>query len=281
MNKLRIFIISTAILFSASCHSQNDTKKQSTSVLIHTDIGDITIKLYDETPGHRDNFLKLVNKKFFDDLLFHRVIKDFMIQGGDPDSKNASQGTLLGNGGPGYNLPAEFNPKLIHKHGALAAARESDEINPKKESSGSQFYIVQGKIFTDEELNIMEQQMNMAKHQEIIYKYILLPENEKLRHKIDTLQKTQNIPELEKLSKELEELTIDEYNKVPKFTFSDNQRKIYTTIGGTPHLDGNYTVFGEVIDGIETLDKIASVQTDKNNRPLKDIKMKIISTLTD
>lgn len=176
--------------------------------------------LYNETPLHRDNFIKLVKEHYFDGTLFHRVINHFMIQGGDPDSKNAKPDATLGDGGPKYTIPAEFVDSLFHKKGVLAAAREGDDINPNKESAGSQFYLVQGRVFTDEQLNALEQR--------------------RLNHKIP-----------------------------------DYQREVYKTLGGTPHLDRNYTVFGEVVQGIELIDTIASVETNKANRPQEDIAMTI------
>ena len=188
-------------------------------ILITTKFGEIKIKLYNETPKHRDNMIKLVSEKFYDGTLFHRVIKNFMIQGGDPDSKNAPAGKLLGNGGTGYTIPAEFNSKFFHKKGALAAARMGDNVNPTKASSGSQFYIVQGQIFTKDQLLSME--MSLGKK------------------------------------------------------FTPQQIEAYTTIGGAPHLDGEYTVFGEVYEGLDIIDKIASVKTDKYDRPIEDISMTI------
>ena len=189
-------------------------------ILVETTYGNIKIKLYDETPFHKENFLKLVSEKLYDDQIFHRVTKDFMIQAGDPDSKNAKSGQALGYGDLGYNIPAEFNKDLFHKKGALAAARQPDNVNPDKESSASQFYIVQGKVYSNKELDYMEQQGIHIK-------------------------------------------------------FTEEQRKIYTSVGGTPHLDYSYTVFGEVIEGIEVVDKIASVETDRRDRPVSDIKIKI------
>ncbi|MBK5283839.1 MAG: peptidylprolyl isomerase, partial [Bacteroidia bacterium] len=173
-------------------------------------------RLYDETPLHRDNFLKLVNEHFFDSLLFHRVIKGFMIQGGDPESKHAASGQMLGNGDVGYTIPAEFSPNLIHKKGALCAARTE---NPEKRSSGCQFYIVQGKPATDSELDMF-----------------------------------------------------DKHRSQP-YTFT--QRNTYKTIGGTPFLDMGYTVFGEVTEGLDVLDKIAAVATQPGDRPTQDVSMKI------
>ncbi|MDR2836040.1 MAG: peptidylprolyl isomerase [Bacteroidales bacterium] len=190
---------------------------QSTKVKIETSKGTMTIMLYDETPLHRDNFIKLVKEGFYNDLLFHRVIKNFMIQGGDPNSKNAPEGAALGNGGPGYTIPAEFNTKYFHKKGALSAARLGDQVNPQKESSGSQFYVVQGLVYTDMQLDQFENRMNVK------------------------------------------------YTKA--------QRDTYTTIGGAPYLDSQYTVFGEVIDGLDVIDKIASVETLPGDRPKEDVKI--------
>lgn len=190
---------------------------QSTKVLIETSKGNITVILYDGTPVHRDNFVKLSEEGFYDGILFHRVIKSFMIQAGDPESKDAAAGTVLGNGGSGYTLPAEILPTYYHKKGVLAAARTSDQGNPQRRSSGSQFYIVQGKTYTDLQMDSMEKQMNT------------------------------------------------------KFTTS--QRDDYATIGGVPHLDAQYTVFGEVVDGLEVVDAIAGVETGANDRPTEDVKI--------
>ncbi len=211
------------LVFLTACSSPKNIAVKNYSanrVQITTDSGLITIKLYDKTPLHRNNFINLVSQHYYDSLLFHRVIKNFMIQGGDPDSKHAKEGIELGNGGPSYTIPAEFDTSLFHKRGVLAAARESDDVNPLKASSGSQFYIVQGKIFTDAGLDSVE--------------------------------------------------TYRLKRKIPLW-----QREIYKTIGGTPHLDMNYTVFGEVESGMEVVDKIARAATDKNDRPLQDIRMRI------
>lgn len=185
-------------------------------VLVHTEYGDMKIKLYNETPLHRDNFIKLAEKGYYDSLLFHRVIKSFMIQGGDPQSKHAPAGQQLGGGDIGYTIPAEFNNNLIHKKGALCAARTE---NPKKESSGCQFYIVQGKVTLDQELNAMESRGN--------------------------------------------------------FKYTEAQRNAYKTIGGTPFLDRSYTVYGEVVEGLDVIDKIAAVKTAPGDRPVKDVWMTV------
>ena len=189
---------------------------------ITTTFGDIVVKLYDSTPLHRDNFIRLVKEGFYDSLLFHRVIAGFMIQGGDPQSKNAPDTVQLGAGeAPGDRIPAEFNPNYFHKKGALAAARDD---NPEKRSSNCQFYIVEGKPMSDTDLNMMECQIR---------------------------------------------------NEKPAFRYTDAQRKIYNTLGGTPFLDQNYTVFGEVVKGMDVIDKIAEAQRDANDRPLQNVMMKM------
>jgi cyclophilin family peptidyl-prolyl cis-trans isomerase len=242
-------------------------------VVIKTKFGLIKLKLYNETPKHRDNFLKLVKEKYYDSLLFHRVINTFMIQGGDPDSKNALPGQILGNGGPGYTIPAEIVPNLYHKRGALAAARQSDAINPTKSSSGSQFYIVQGKVFTNEELNKLEQKINLSKRNQILGQLMNKPEHSWMKHKLDSMIKSGNPNAVNDFMKETQQIADKELDKIGRFKFNDEQRKIYTTIGGAPHLDGSYTVFGEVIEGLNVVDSIAKVPTDKNDRPLEDIRM--------
>lgn len=217
MRNYKILICLT-LLISISTLSFSQTKRNA-MIEIRTDYGIIILKLYDETPLHRDNFLKLAKEGFFDGTLFHRVIKGFVIQGGDPQSRNAMPEIELGNGGPGYDIPAEFNPALYHKRGVLAAARENDDVNPEKKSSGSQFYIVVGKQFTD--------------------------------FKLDSLEK--------------------KFNK----KFTPQQRKTYKTTGGTPHLDGRYTIFGEVLDGMDVVDKIASLLTNEKDRPINDVQMSV------
>lgn len=218
-----VFLFLILILTSCSsikkANSQMVNPSTTTYVIIETPYGNMKVKLYNETPKHRDNFVKLVKEGYYNDLLFHRVIDGFMIQGGDPNSRNAQPGQMLGDGGPGYTIPAEFNDTLIHKKGALAAARMGDQVNPRKESSGCQFYIVQGAVYDSAQLQYFQQRMGKK--------------------------------------------------------FTDRQIKAYTSVGGTPHLDGDYTVFGEVVEGLDVIDKIAAVKCDRMNRPLKDVRMKI------
>ena len=198
---------------------EEETKEKTTMVIISTDLGEMKAVLYNETPLHKENFIKLAKEGYFDGCLFHRVIDGFMIQGGDPGSKTAKPGQMLGQGGPGYTIPAEFKQELIHKKGALAAARMADQVNPQKASSGSQFYIAQGKSYTENELNMLSSRMGKA--------------------------------------------------------FNKQQMEAYTTIGGVPFLDYEYTVFGEVVEGLEVIDKIAAVEKDRRDRPVQDIKMTI------
>ncbi len=197
-----IFVL-IMIVSASSCQEGKQTK-----VLISTDYGDITVVLFDETPLHRDNFVKLVNEGWYDGSIFHRVISNFMIQGGGHADERQD---------PGYTVPAEFVDIYLHKKGVLSAARKPDQVNPNKESSGSQFYIVQGQVFTDEQLDSFEQRFGKD--------------------------------------------------------FPEERREVYRTLGGTPHLDGDYTVFGEVISGLDVVDKIAAVQTARGDKPVQDVKM--------
>jgi cyclophilin family peptidyl-prolyl cis-trans isomerase len=274
MKKNLCCLLSMLMIVMASKALAQSKNPEEIKVLITTTMGDIKIKLYNETPQHRDNFVKLVKNKTYDSLLFHRVIKEFMIQGGDPESKKAPAGTMLGNGNVGYTLPAEINPKFIHKKGALAAARLGDDVNPKKESSGCQFYIVHGRSFTEADLKMFEDRQNQQVKQQIFTQYILRPENQKLKEKFIALQQANKMDSLQLLSQQIEPQINAEYDKVPHFQFSEEQKKAYTTTGGAPHLDGAYTVFGEVIEGLDVVDKIAAVEVDNNtSRPKSDVRI--------
>ncbi|MBR5481360.1 MAG: peptidylprolyl isomerase [Bacteroidaceae bacterium] len=238
-------------------------------VKISTPKGDIRVRLYDETPQHRDNFVKLVNEGFYNGTLFHRVIKGFMIQGGDPDSIGAPAGKMLGTGGPGYNVPAEIvYPQLFHKRGALCAARQSDEVNPERESSGSQFYLVYGKVYTPQELKQMEKQMSMQQEQAIFNK--LVQQN---RSQILELRKARNQAGLQELQDQLIAETKKQMKELPAPKFTPEQQEAYTTIGGTPFLDNQYTVFGEVESGMEVVAEIQQCATLSADRPKEDISM--------
>jgi cyclophilin family peptidyl-prolyl cis-trans isomerase len=222
MKNLRIARLLCAVIFIAALVQPMEGQNPVSGPLIkiETSAGDMVVMLYDETPLHRDNMLKLAREGYYKDQLFHRVIRNFMIQGGDPNSVDAPRGQRLGAGNPGYTIPAEFRKDLFHKKGALAAARTGDQVNPQKESSGSQFYLVQGRVFTVDMLKAMEKDR----------------------------------PE----------------------PFTPEEIEAYTTLGGTPHLDGSYTVFGEVVEGMNVLDSIASVPVDSYNRPLQDVVFNIL-----
>ena len=220
--KICFIVVFLSFLFGANAQKVDKQRGNTDKVYyvkIETTYGDIVVKLYNETPKHRDNFLKLVKEGTYDGVLFHRVIQNFMIQGGDPNSRNAKKGEMLGNGELGYTLPAEFVPSLYHKKGALAAARQADQVNPEKRSSSCQFYIVQGEKWDAEKLKRLETSMGKS--------------------------------------------------------FTKEQAEVYATLGGTPFLDGDYTVFGEVVEGLEVVDKIAAVACGPMNRPLEDVKMKM------
>ncbi len=239
----------------------NDAK-----VLIHTSEGDIEILLYGDTPKHQANFLKLAKEGYYDGTLFHRVINEFMVQAGDPDSKGAPAGKALGQGGPGYQIDAEFvYPKHFHKRGALAAARTADQVNPERKSSGSQFYIVTGKVYSAAELNQMEMQMKQSAMQGVFYK--LAGER---RAEIMKMQQEGDQAGLMKLQ---EELIAMAEAQTPDANLTEEQRNVYTTEGGTPFLDNQYTVFGEVTNGMDVVSKIEKTKTGANDRPQTDVKI--------
>lgn len=267
------FLLITSLLALGSFKPKKKDKR--TKVLIHTEYGDIKLVLYDETPLHRDNFIKLVKEGTIDGTLFHRVMPEFMIQGGDIDSKKAKPGEMLGNGDVGYTIPAEFHPNLFHKRGALAAARQGDEINPKKESSGCQFYIVQGRVFNDTTLNDALERIYMPIKQQCFMDYINDPKNVKTRDAFVRCQQRQNGDSLQILSRIVNPKIDSIFQTRPHRIVTEEQRQVYKTIGGTPHLDGGYTVFGEVISGLDVVEKISKEACDKMNRPLKDIKMTV------
>ncbi len=269
MKILKFSIIAFA-LFAMSCDKSSDVDYD---VLIKTEYGDMKIKLYDETPKHKENFLKLAKEGFYNDLLFHRVMKEFMIQGGDPESKNAPADKMLGNGGPGYTIDAEFNPKFFHKKGALAAARQGDRVNPEKKSSGSQFYIVQGKTYTDKELENLEMQINQGLKQKMVGEYIR--NNAEVLAQFSEMQKEGAFEKMDSVAAEIEAKLIAEGKAPALFTLSDSIKQVYKTVGGTPFLDNEYTVFGEVVEGLNVIDSIANVKVNGANRPLKDIKMTV------
>ncbi len=233
---VRSLLVFGCVLMLIACSgtkkvAKNEILPENKIIKMTTSKGVMLIELYDKTPKHKANFIKLAEEGFYDSLLFHRVISGFMVQGGDPNSKHAKKNQGLGNGGPGYTVPAEFDSTLFHKKGALSAARLGDAANPKKASSGSQFYIVQGKKYNENQIKNMEANIRRCNPKSI--------------------------------------------GCNPNFTYTEAQRKTYGEIGGTPFLDGGYTVFGEVIYGLDVIDKIAAVKTARGDRPLEDERMKV------
>ena len=232
---------------------------------ISTTMGDVKIRLYDDTPLHRDNFLKLVGENYYDSVLFHRVIRDFMVQTGDPDSKNAKPGQHLGAGSPDYTIPAEIRPNHVHKYGALAAARTGDNVNPERRSSASQFYIVTGNVYSERQLRSMAERM--ADQERQMYFQNLVREH---GADIRAMQEAKDSVGLENLRQKLIAQTMA---NVQPTTYTDEVLKVYSTSGGSPHLDGQYTVFGEVIDGMDVIEKIQAVKTDGMDRPVEDVRV--------
>lgn len=241
---------------------------EMTKIELKTTLGDIVLGLYKETPKHHDNFVKLVKDGYYDGVLFHRVIDKFMIQTGDGNSKNAKPGQMLGTGDPGYTVEAEFvYPKFFHKRGALAAARTGDQVNPERRSSGSQFYIVTGKKYNEQELVQMERQMDMMNKQNIFQAKAAAKRDE-----LKKLMMAKDTAAVEALRQQLIAETETEAAKNP-VSMTSEQREAYKTLGGTPHLDNQYTVFGEVLEGLDVVAKIEAVATDRNDRPKEDIKI--------
>lgn len=240
-------------------------------VKIKTSEGEMVAILYDETPKHKENFLKLAREKYFDSLLFHRVIAGFMIQGGDPDSKNAQPGQPLGRGGPNYTVEAEINAKYFHEKGALSAARLGDEQNPSKASSGSQFYIVQGQVIPQESINDLKfDQMKLTMG---LRQIISKPENKALLDSLNNLYYSGDMQAYQQKLFSLAPRVEKETGMIVTKNVSPEKIKAYTSIGGAPHLDGEYTVFGKVIAGLEVIDKIAALPKDGADRPLQDLRM--------
>ncbi len=266
MHKIKLFLILLSInLFLTSCAQKTDHL-----ITIKTKHGDMVAVLYDETPKHKENFIKLVKEHYYDSLLFHRVIEGFMIQGGDPESKKSKEGQRLGNGGPGYTIEAEINPKFFHEKGALSAARLGDEMNPQKASSGSQFYVVQGKKHTESQIKLDPKKYGMALQQ-----FFQKPENKTYFDSISIFYQTGDEKGYEAFILSLKPLVESQLDLVVDKDVSQELVKAYTTVGGTPLLDGQYTVFGKVIKGLEVIDKIAAERKDQTDRPLEDIRMQI------
>ncbi len=272
-NKLGMLAVVVALMITACAEGNKEPEVTGSDfvVTIKTDLGEMKAILYDETPKHKENFLKLVNEGFYDSLLFHRVINSFMIQGGDPESKGAAPGQRLGSGGPGYTVPAEFVDGLFHKKGALSAARQGDQVNPERASSGSQFYIVQGQVTPIEALGSGPNQSQMiAAFQECMRNH---PDSELAQEYRKVMEENpgNNQAIEQKVIETVDDLS--ELTGMPIKSMSEAQMQAYSTIGGTPFLDDQYTVFGEIISGLEIIDVIAAVTTAPGDRPVEDVMM--------
>jgi peptidyl-prolyl cis-trans isomerase B (cyclophilin B) len=264
--KLFFTVLFSILLIIPSCSNNKDYL-----ITIKTNYGDIKLVLFDKTPKHKDNFIELAGKGFYDSLLFHRVIDNFMIQTGDPNTKSTGNPQSYGKGGPGYTIPPEFHPDLIHEKGMVAAARMGDNVNPKKESSGSQFYIVEGMVYTEESLRDSRVDYNE------LYKYFgnLIQRSgyQEVNQQAMQLQTENKLDELKALILSYKDVCEQDYDVELDQPLTQKQIEVYTTVGGVPHLDGGYTVFGKVVEGMEVVERIAAVKTAPGDRPVEDVIM--------
>ena len=275
----KTIILLTLIACCIACtgnRKKNYSMTNETLVRLETTMGDIIVKLYDETPKHRDNFIKLVKEGVYDGTLFHRVIQNFMIQAGDPTSKTANDTAKLGSGDVGYTIPAELVSTLYHKRGALAAARQPDNVNPERASSGCQFYIVTGQLFNEDQLIAMEKNMSQARLDTIF-------QNLARKHmkEIFKMRKADDTAGLLALQDTLEAQAKAQQQEEGLRKFTPEQIKIYTSEGGAPHLDGDYTVFGEVVEGMDAVSRIEAVKTNKADRPIENVRILKASVIND
>lgn len=249
-------------------NTPTDTASRDITATIHTTKGDVVVRLFGDTPKHQANFVKLAREGYYDGVLFHRVIRDFMVQTGDPDSKTAPKGKMLGTGGPDYQIDAEILcPKYFHRKGALAAARQGDEVNPERKSSGSQFYIVTGKTYTEPQLA----QMDRALHQQAIQQAFDALVRAR-RAEIMDMRRQRNQAGLQQLQEELVKQATESVDTT-RSNFTPEMRQAYASEGGTPHLDNAYTVFGQVVKGLDVVDAIQQAETDRNDRPVDDVRI--------
>lgn len=264
---VRSFILIIICLFSIQSASS-----QTTTVLISTNLGDMKFRLYDDTPKHRNAFIELAKEGYYDGTLFYRVLQDYLIQGGSKSSKNAAPGKRIGYGDPDKTVDDEILPHHFHKKGALCAPRQPDEVNIFKQSDISQFFIVKGKVYSTGQIDTMELAVNKPIRNEIAQRIMTT----EVREKLNELREAKKVDEFRLLAQEITDKIDAQYSLNPNILeFSDEQRKAYTTIGGSPELDGHYTVFGECISGFDTIDKIAALKTDENDRPFTDVKIKV------
>lgn len=261
--KTRFLFFCLFLLVFVSCAEKPLDPNKPVYVTVRTNMGDVTVRLYDDTPLHRDNFIRLCQSGEYEGMLFHRIIKDFVVQGGDPASKAHEPHVLYGDGDGGYTVPAEILPKYFNKRGALIDAKEGDDVNVERASAGTQFCFVQGKKLTDEELTEREARINEIRRNWLFYKFC------------DRLAKQDPALAADSLKAELEKRALvmveDTLAQLGYYTIPAEHREIYKTVGGVPHLDGSVTIFGEVVDGFDIVEKMSLVKTDENDRPLKDV----------
>lgn len=263
-----LLIILISLLVFTACGNSWDSTSETEPVLIEmeTNFGTLIIQLYDETPHHRDNFKTLVSEGFYDSLQFHRIIEHFVVQGGDPDTRNLPLSEIDGLGGLDYTIPAEFHPDLFHKRGAVGAARSD---NPERESSSTQFYFVQGRVATDSLMAVADSRIN---HWLAQYHVRMIPEFAALEDSASVLREAGQIEEADKLLTEFRQI-VEEFDDFERYVIPGEHEKVYRTIGGIPHLDQNYTVFGEIIEGLEVMDAMAAVETNENDRPIPEVRL--------
>ena len=277
VSKNKFLVLFSTLLLTALVLGSFVKKSDEVEVIMITSKGELILKLYNQTPIHRDNFLKLINNQFYNGISFHRVIKNFMAQAGDPNSRDPEYTGSLGNNSEGETLPAEIYPSLFHKKGALAAARMGDQVNPEKRSSGSQFYIVQGKKYNRNQLTQMEARINQQLEGNLVGIFLKDSSNREYMNRVKVCQQNGWMDSLNVVISEIKNLVLKD---VDKFTFSEEQLKAYETVGGTPFLDNGYTVFGEVVSGIDIIDSICTTPTlpgDKPQEPIIILSVKINS----
>lgn len=252
-----------SLFLLTACNQQKLEPGKPVHVKIETTMGNVTVLLYDDTPLHRDNFIRLCQEGTEDGVLFHRIIREFVVQGGDPASKAHEPGVLYGDGDGGYTVPAEIRANHFNKRGALIDAKESDEVNPERASAGTQFCFIQGKVWEDEELDQMEERINNTRRNWLYYKFV-----KRLKQQDKSLATPEKAAELHMQASLMVEDTLA---TLAPMEIPAAHREVYKTQGGSPHLDGSVTVFGEVIEGLDVVEKMSEVETDKNDRPLKDV----------
>lgn len=261
--KTGLCFLAAAVLLGTSCNQNKLDSSKPVFVRIETTKGNVTVQLYDDTPLHKENFIRLCRSNYYDGVIFHRIIKEFVVQGGDPDSRERKPGVLYGENGGGYTVPAEILEKYFNKRGALIDAKETDDVNPLRESAGTQFCFVQGKVWDDAGLDSMEQRINQIRENWLFHTF-----RSRLQEQQPELAKPENDGILQE---EANRLLQDTLAVLPRVLIPEEHREVYKTIGGTPHLDGSVTIFGEVTDGFDIVEQMSVVPTDENDRPLEDV----------